>query len=72
MLMIEVSVMGLILNNGINRSLLSHALYSLSETRKIQTWLAMAETAEAESASAPPTFLEIPTVVYDEIGQCEL
>ncbi|KAL7508938.1 hypothetical protein ACHAXN_006007 [Cyclotella atomus] len=40
------------------------------ETRKIQTWLAMAETAEVESA--PPTFLEIPTAIYNDIGQSEL
>ncbi|KAL7522135.1 hypothetical protein ACHAWX_006823 [Stephanocyclus meneghinianus] len=42
------------------------------ETRKIQTWLAMAEALEAESASAPPAFLEIPTIVYNDVGQYEL
>jgi hypothetical protein len=47
-------------------------LFFLSETRKIQTWLAMAEAAEAESASAPPAVLEIPTVVYNDVGQHEL
>ncbi|KAL3804883.1 hypothetical protein HJC23_006655 [Cyclotella cryptica] len=42
------------------------------ETRKIQTWLAMAEAMEAESASSPPAFLEIPTIVYNDVGQYEL
>ena len=30
------------------------------EVCKIHTWLAMAEASEAESASGPPTMLEIP------------
>jgi hypothetical protein len=32
----------------------------------------MAEALEAESASAPPAFLEIPTIVYNDVGQYEL
>ena len=32
------------------------------ETRKIQTWLTMAEAAEANSEAAPPAFLEIPII----------
>lgn len=34
------------------------------ETRKVQAWLHMAEAKEAESDSAPPPFLEIPTIIF--------
>ena len=36
------------------------------ETRKVQAWLEMAESREEEIASLPPSFLEIPTIVFDD------
>ncbi|KAL7536704.1 hypothetical protein ACHAXR_011275 [Thalassiosira sp. AJA248-18] len=36
------------------------------ETRKVQAWLEMAESREEEVAVMPPSFLEIPTIVFDD------
>ncbi len=34
------------------------------ETRKVQAWLQMAEAKDAQSDSAPPLVLEIPTIIF--------
>jgi len=36
------------------------------ETRKVQAWLEMAESREDEICAAPPSFLEIPTIVFND------
>ena len=36
------------------------------ETRKIQAWLQMAESREEEDRAMPPSFLEIPTIVFHD------
>lgn len=41
-------------------SILIVVSYYSIEVCKIHSWLAMAEASEAESASGPPTMLEIP------------
>lgn len=36
------------------------------ETRKVQAWLQMAESREEEAGVTPPSFLEIPTIVFND------
>jgi len=38
------------------------------ETRKVTAWLEVAKSREEEVSGAPPIFLEIPTVVQEEIS----
>ena len=35
------------------------------EFRKVEAWFNMAEAKEKESDAAPPSFLEIPTIVFN-------